>query len=214
MWLSKNLTETKNGPALKIGVVTAGGENPVVSCDGEYSKFLVAGPEGSRYTPKAGDRVLMAEADGQAVCLGPLAEPGTEPGGGTVPEDPLSEYIRILPSGGVEIGPENSAGLAIHPSGEISAGKIRVAADGTILADEGELKIGGPGGIILRASGEISIGGITVSVGGEVAASSAELTLRSASGASVSLKADGTVTLGGVVIGTDRTVRADGFLRN
>ena len=198
MWLSQNAADRKEKPVMKIGVVTASAGRLVVSCDEEYTDFPVSGPGGIPYRPKLGDKVLMAEADGQAVCLGVLAEA----------EEQQDE--------GISTGDEGDDIIQILPSGEIAVGNLRILADGSISSASGSVTLGELEGanITVSQSGEIKIGEITVTAGGEIITSAQALTLRSASGASISLMADGSVKINEVVIGTDCTVRADGFLRN
>lgn len=69
MWLSgQQKRPARNGEG-QTGIVTMAGENLTVRLDSEVSVPEIYGPAGYRWTPGAGDRVLVLKGEGEKPCV-------------------------------------------------------------------------------------------------------------------------------------------------
>lgn len=69
MWLGKQ--QRRSGPAGegKVGKVTIGGDEVAVMLDGERRGLEVYAPGGYRWTPRAEQRVLVIQGQGEIPCV-------------------------------------------------------------------------------------------------------------------------------------------------
>lgn len=69
MWLSGQQKRPAREGGGQTGVVTMAGEDLAVRLDSEVRAPEVYGPAGYRWTPRAGDRVLVIKGEGEPPCV-------------------------------------------------------------------------------------------------------------------------------------------------
>lgn len=77
MWLSGQQKRPAREDGGQTGVVTMAGEDLAVRLDSEVRAPRVCGPAGYRWTPAAGDRVLVIKGEGQRPCVVGVEQGGT-----------------------------------------------------------------------------------------------------------------------------------------
>lgn len=108
MWLSKQQKQILPNLSGRTGIVTVSGDSLSVRVDSEVSAPEVYGPAGYRWTPGAGDRVLVIKGEGEEPCVVGVRRGGTPAavaleagqvalnGQVTVNGIPLEELVRRL----------------------------------------------------------------------------------------------------------------------
>ena len=108
MWLSKQQNQPLPPIGGQTGVVTVSGDSLSVRVDSEVSSPEVYGPAGYRWSPGAGDRVLVIKSEGEKPCVVGVRRGGTPAsvaleaeqvalnGRVTVNGIPLEELVRGL----------------------------------------------------------------------------------------------------------------------
>lgn len=69
MWLSGQQKRPAREGGGQTGVVTMAGEDLAVRLDSEVRSPELYGPAGYRWTPRAGDRVLVLKGEGETPCV-------------------------------------------------------------------------------------------------------------------------------------------------
>lgn len=124
MWLSKQLSSPvgEKGTALNTGRVTIAGEHAAVMLEGERRELAIACPGGVRWTPKAGDDVLVLRSDeGEQYIIGLAGEAEGLPDSG----DMLlksGECSILVGSGGISISGD------VRIEGSLSVGGTDILA--------------------------------------------------------------------------------------
>lgn len=69
MWLSGQQKQPPDRGEGQTGIVTIGGKRPAVRLDGERRELKVYSPDGVRWTPRAGQRVLVIKCQDETPCI-------------------------------------------------------------------------------------------------------------------------------------------------
>ncbi len=69
MWLSKQQKQPARSGGGQTGPVIVAGDSLTVRLDSEVSAPELYGPAGYRWSPKAGDRVLVIKGEGERPCV-------------------------------------------------------------------------------------------------------------------------------------------------
>ena len=96
MWLSKQQKQPARPGEGCTGVVTVGGEYPTVRLDSEVRAPELYGPAGYRWSPGAGDRVLVIKGEGERPCVVGVKK-------GTVPRSVTLEAGSISLQGDISV---------------------------------------------------------------------------------------------------------------
>lgn len=114
MWLSGQQKRPAPRGGGQTGLVTMAGRELAVRLDSEVRRPELYGPAGYRWTPQAGDRVLVVKGEGEAPCVVGVRQGGTPErvtiaagvvelqGSVTVNGVPLEQYVALLAGQGSE----------------------------------------------------------------------------------------------------------------
>ena len=117
MWLGRQQKRAHPGGEGQVGRVTIGGERSAVLLDSERRGLEVYSPGGYRWTPRAGQKVLVIQGRGEIPCVAGLRQGETPPekvtvgadGGGTLELDGANAELageRIDLAGAVYVNGE------------------------------------------------------------------------------------------------------------
>lgn len=87
MWLSRQQKRLHQAGEGQVGRVTIGGEQAAVLLDSERRGLEVYSPGGYRWTPQAGQKVLVIQGQGEIPCVVGLRQGETPPEQVTVEAD-------------------------------------------------------------------------------------------------------------------------------
>ncbi len=108
MWLSEQQKNPARSEPWQTGIVTMAGDSLAVRLEKELRDLDLYGPAGYRWSPKAGDRVLVFKGEGERPCIVGVKQ-GAAPesvaiqsgtiqlqGAVFINGTPLEEYIAML----------------------------------------------------------------------------------------------------------------------